>query len=167
MATDDDNFDIDIYGDGTYSANDAGAQEDSELVLDAPENLPGSNNASTNQAAVQGNSTQQESSARPQASSAQPTTAAQSAHQVNAAPPAPQQQTPNTTLPAAPHGTKRKEYDDRPTDPNATTAVMVSELAWWETEDNVRQWVDDCGVQKDEFKEVTFSEHKVNGKSKG
>jgi hypothetical protein len=166
MATDDDNFDIDIYGDGTYSANEPGAQEDSELVLDAPENLPASNNASANQAAAQRNNAQQESSVRPQAQPAQTTQAAQPAQQASAPPSAPQQQPPTVTLPAAPQGTKRKEFDDRPTDPNATTALMISELPWWLTEDDIRGWVNQADAEE-ELKDVTFSEHKVNGKSKG
>lgn len=67
-----------------------------------------------------------------------------------------------------PHqGTKRKsEEDDRPVDSAATAAVMISELNWWTTDDDIRGWLRkaDC---EDEIKELTFSEHKVNGKSKG
>lgn len=164
MATDDDNFDIDIYGDGTYSANEPGAQEDSELVLDAPENLPASNNASANQSANQAdtkrNNAQQESSAPSQAQPARP------AQQADASASAPQQQAPAHTLPAAPQGTKRKEFDDQSTDPDATTALLISELAWWTTEDDIRSWVNQASAE-DQLKDVTFSEHKVNGKSKG
>ncbi|KAI0111011.1 hypothetical protein F4776DRAFT_356707 [Hypoxylon sp. NC0597] len=64
-------------------------------------------------------------------------------------------------------GVKRKEAsDDRPIDPNATNALMVSELQWWTTDDDIRGWIRraDC---EDELKDITFSEHKVNGKSKG
>lgn len=65
------------------------------------------------------------------------------------------------------HGVKRKsEPDDRPVDPNATAALLISELQWWNTEDEVRNWVHDAACE-DELKEITFSEHKVNGKSKG
>ena len=64
-------------------------------------------------------------------------------------------------------GVKRKEgSDDRPIDPGATTALMISELHWWNTDDDVRGWVNQAMVE-DELKEITFSEHKVNGKSKG
>jgi len=65
------------------------------------------------------------------------------------------------------HGVKRKsEPDDRPIDPNATAALLISELQWWNTEDEVRNWVHDADCE-DELKDITFSEHKVNGKSKG
>jgi hypothetical protein len=148
MATEDDNFDIDIYGEGTYSANEPGAQEDSELVLDAPENLPASNNASANPIP-----TQQESAAPSQPQPAQ----------ANAS----QQQAQSNPLPTGPatQGTKRKGIDEQ-ADPDATTALLVSELAWWETEDDIRAWTNQAGVEP-QLKEVTFSEHKVNGKSKG
>jgi hypothetical protein len=64
-------------------------------------------------------------------------------------------------------GVKRKEgSDDRPIDPGATTALLISELHWWNTDDDIRGWVNQAQVE-DELKEVTFSEHKVNGKSKG
>lgn len=64
-------------------------------------------------------------------------------------------------------GVKRKEGSDgRPIDPGATTALMISELNWWNTDDDIRGWVNQAQCE-DELKDVTFSEHKVNGKSKG
>lgn len=64
-------------------------------------------------------------------------------------------------------GVKRKEgSDDRPVDPGATTALMVSELNWWHTDDDIRGWVRQAGCES-ELKDITFSEHKINGKSKG
>lgn len=64
-------------------------------------------------------------------------------------------------------GVKRKEgSDDRPTDPGATTALLINDLHWWQNEDDVRGWANQSGCE-DELKEVTFNEHKVNGKSKG
>jgi hypothetical protein len=64
-------------------------------------------------------------------------------------------------------GVKRKEgSDDRPIDPGATTALMISDLHWWNTDDDVRGWINQAQCE-DELKDVTFSEHKVNGKSKG
>lgn len=74
----------------------------------------------------------------------------------------------SASSPSAPQqGVKRKsELDDRPVDPSATAALLISELQWWNTEDEVRNWVSDADCE-DELKEITFSEHKVNGKSKG
>lgn len=64
-------------------------------------------------------------------------------------------------------GVKRKEgSDDRPIDPGATSAILISDLHWWNTDDDVRGWVNQAQCE-DELKDVTFSEHKVNGKSKG
>ncbi|KAI9653965.1 MAG: hypothetical protein M1829_001114, partial [Trizodia sp. TS-e1964] len=64
-------------------------------------------------------------------------------------------------------GIKRKEgHDDRIVEPGATSALFISDLHWWTTDDDIRGWVNQCECE-DELKDVTFSEHKVNGKSKG
>jgi hypothetical protein len=76
----------------------------------------------------------------------------------------------SSTAPTAPRpqqGIKRKEgSDDRLVDPGATTALMLSELNWWNTDDDIRGWVRQAGCES-ELKDITFSEHKINGKSKG
>lgn len=64
-------------------------------------------------------------------------------------------------------GVKRKESsDERPVDPGATTALLISDLNWWNTDDDIRGWARQANCE-DELKDITFSEHKVNGKSKG
>ena len=76
--------------------------------------------------------------------------------------------TPQAAADAAPHGVKRKSstMDDRPVDPNSTQAVQITELHWWVTEDDLRGWCVGAGCEP-EIKDLTFNEHKVNGKSKG
>lgn len=69
------------------------------------------------------------------------------------------------TAPTPQQGVKRKG-DDRPVDPGATSALTVSDLNWWNTDDDVRGWARQAHCE-DELKDITFSEHKVNGKSKG
>ncbi|KAI0192814.1 hypothetical protein F4808DRAFT_362668 [Astrocystis sublimbata] len=64
-------------------------------------------------------------------------------------------------------GVKRKgESDDRPIDPGATNCLLISDLNWWTTDDAIRGWVANA-ASEEELKDITFSEHKVNGKSKG
>jgi hypothetical protein len=64
-------------------------------------------------------------------------------------------------------GVKRKEgSDERPVDPGATSALLISDLNWWNTDDYLRGMARQANCEE-ELKDITFSEHKVNGKSKG
>ncbi|PYH94171.1 hypothetical protein BO71DRAFT_409595 [Aspergillus ellipticus CBS 707.79] len=161
MATEDDNFDIDIYGDGGgYNANDQGdykpeddiKQEDTDLILDAPDSSH-TGNPSQGDGSSDGTLKPDSEAAAPHS---EPVTQSDSANQHQ----------PAKETPAPQQGVKRKELDDRPTDPDATPALLVSDLYWWTTDDDIRGWIRQAG-REDELKDVTFSEHKVNGKSKG
>ncbi len=157
---DDDNFDIDIYGDDSYqdtaaqdtAISDAGANASASGSAAAPISKAEDHNGATTQGdgGVATSGGAQQDNAVQQISSTGGT-----GHDVHRQ--APQQQ-----------GTKRKqgEDDDRPTDPGATAALMINDLNWWISEEDIRGWANQSGCE-DELNEVTFNEHKVNGKSKG
>lgn len=137
---DEDNFDIDIYGD------DSGPQDYQESSntgnAEAPQAAPPAVQEAPAVQDTKMNGTETETKTEPINETA-PTDAK------------PQQ------------GTKRKEIaDDRPVDAGATTALVISDLNWWDSEDEVRSWANQADCE-DELKDVTFNEHKVNGKSKG
>lgn len=145
MATEDDNFDIDIYGDGTEQGD--FKTEDPDLVLDnesAPQQQDNTKDAPVKSEPPTNNDV------------SNPTNGDHAMGNDSIAAPEAQ----------APHGVKRKEYDDRQTDPDATTALLISDLFWWTTDDEIRGWIAEANSEGD-LKDVTFSEHKVNGKSKG
>jgi RNA recognition motif. (a.k.a. RRM, RBD, or RNP domain) len=144
-----DNFDIDVYGDdgnentdynegdggGDYSYQDEPSQAQVDGTDDTLVDIP--------------SETPQQSQPVDKATSATPS---------------------HTDVPnphSQPQGTKRKESsDERPIDPGSTQALMISELHWWTTEDDIRDWAVQSHCE-DSLKDITFSEHKVNGKSKG
>jgi hypothetical protein len=152
---DEDNFDIDIYGDGGAgedyddSANAPGAPDASTQDPSTGQEQASGGHDNTNEA-VQDQSYQNEHEHQGQAADAADGTV----------PMQPTQQ-------VQPQGTKRKEtQDERALDPGATMALFVTDLPWWVTDDDLRGFSSRPGCE-DEVDEVTFSEHKVNGKSKG
>ncbi|KAI9827103.1 MAG: hypothetical protein M1826_006467 [Phylliscum demangeonii] len=167
MASEEDNFDIDVYGDGE--------EEKGEDVLEVDTNLPDVNGAYKGEVQEHADTARVETGTEKGSGPANtnPTKDApmQDQHaadqaiatagtpvqgQVEIPKQAPRQQ-----------GTKRKEGpDDRAIDSGATLALFISDLNWWSTDDDIRGWINqsDC---EDELKDITFNEHKVNGKSKG
>lgn len=170
MAADEDNFDIDVYGDGEgepgadHTVEDDKAEDGNAVeILDYTDNAtheasgdaskPEPTKSDAHQSIKLGNGvTDEGESSHQQIASSVGTRP----DQVDIPKQPPQQQ-----------GTKRKEGpDDRPTDSGATTAIFISDLQWWSTDDDIRGWVNQSKCE-DELKDITFSEHKVNGKSKG
>ena len=173
MASEEDNFDIDIYGDGgeaDYQQEEVGeldgqddrpsnledshteskdaAQESHDGAIDSTQN--GEHATSSMQQEGQGDSKNDGVAQKINSTD-------ESSHgQVNLPKQAPQTQ-----------GLKRKEgADDRPLDSGATNALFLSDLHWWITDDDVRGWANQSQCE-DELTDVTFGEHKINGKSKG
>ncbi|KAK5359322.1 hypothetical protein LTR11_010506 [Exophiala xenobiotica] len=157
MASDEDNFDIDIYGDGEIDMGNDGnmdyKQEDEEtsFAVDAEHvNL-----------AEETAETKPDPEQKPTPAHASPSQVKTEETQPNGG------TTVDKPTPAPTQGVKRKETsDERPIDHGATNALMISDLHWWITEDDIRGWANKAGAE-DELREITFSEHKVNGKSKG
>ncbi|KAF2876905.1 hypothetical protein BDV95DRAFT_601318 [Massariosphaeria phaeospora] len=168
---DDDNFDIDIYGDdagadlnATSAQPDAGQDDGNAMNTDTQ--VDGSGDASA-EAAVEMVETADQA-VKPEASSNGDAPVVDATQQISSTggstsdhlqthKQAPQQQ-----------GTKRKQGDDdnRVTDAGATAALMINDLSWWISEEDIRGWANQSGCE-DELVEITFNEHKVNGKSKG
>jgi hypothetical protein len=135
-----DNFDIDIYGDEDPQEEYGGEQGN---------NLPATK-------PTQNESNGQGSEGTVEKSEKMDTTP-------STLPPPPTNEQTNP----APQGVKRKaSMDERPIDPNSSHAVQIVDLHWWVTEDDVRGWCARSGAEA-ELKDLTFNEHKVNGKSKG
>lgn len=75
-------------------------------------------------------------------------------------------------------GTKRKQEEFKqedfkqgedssmvPVDNDATNAILLDQIQWWDTEEVIRGFARGAGVEE-ELEDIMFSEHKVNGKSK-
>ena len=163
MASEEDNFDIDIYGDGGEDhqpepEESATGQDHSLPAEPAPQPLishetdPPADDPNIKSEMEVEKGQQNGDTAQKIAS-----TDASAADPVQLPKQAPQEQ-----------GFKREDgsTDDRLVDPGASTAILVSDLHWWVNDDDVRGWANQCRCE-DELEEISFSEHKVNGKSKG
>jgi hypothetical protein len=161
---DDDNFDIDIYGEDEH--NDVTTQQDATLT-DPPAST--NTNAATSNGVEHVNTENGDQTAKQEQSDEATNGDAQhdqSVQQIASTGGAAGQDVPRQA--PQQQGTKRKqgEDDDRPTDPGATAALMINDINWWISEEDIRGWANQSGCE-DELTEVTFNEHKVNGKSKG
>lgn len=166
MAAEEDNFDIDIYGDGGEDYQQDGLADGN--VKAEGSNKPNANNTAhsgtepnpTPQPASNGNHASAEiklEDGNPQDVAQKIASTDNSSHNAVHLP----KQAPQT------QGLKRQDgCDDRFVDPGATTALFISDLHWWVTDDDIRGWANQSQCE-DELEDITFSEHKVNGKSKG
>ncbi|KAA6408296.1 MAG: hypothetical protein FRX48_08038 [Lasallia pustulata] len=172
MAAEEDNFDIDIYGDGRedYQQEEPAdaevkAQESSDLAAPSAEDRIAKTTESPDtltQAPTNGDEShldmKQEEGLEHTSDVAQKIASTDESTQDPLLLP---KQAPQT------QGLKRKDgSDDRPVDPGATNALFISDLQWWITDDDIRGWANQSQCE-DELEDITFSEHKVNGKSKG
>ena len=170
MASEEDNFDIDIYGDGgddhqleaeestgpDYSLSTDHVTEPHGEPASEPQTVNGPHTPDTEphiKSEMEVDDGEQSSDAAQKIAS----TDASAADPVQLPKQAPQEQ-----------GFKKEDgsIDDRFVDPSASTALLVSDLHWWVNDDDIRGWANQCRCE-DELEEITFSEHKVNGKSKG
>ncbi|KAL9114242.1 MAG: hypothetical protein Q9227_001664 [Pyrenula ochraceoflavens] len=170
MATEEDNFDIDVYGEdgGEYNTEDI-KQEDHEDFEYKDESYPEPLENGKVEDFENGAPHAEDPSNEDWLVGDDYTNGAENATNE---PPAPMQdeKTPSESQPQSQpqQGKKRKSMsaEDLPVDPGATTALLVSDLHWWTTEDEIRGWANTALVEP-MLSDVTFSEHKVNGKSKG
>ncbi|KAI3330686.1 hypothetical protein F4824DRAFT_478057 [Ustulina deusta] len=142
----DEDFEIDVYGDANADT-DSKVDDSSTQAYDSNTSITIANGSNPPESVNNDNSANHHSNYDGQD---------QNSHDDHGAPFAKYQQ-----------GVKRKgESDDRPIDPGATNCLLLSDLNWWTTDDDIRGWVTHASCE-DELKDITFSEHKVNGKSKG
>ena len=163
MATEEDNFDIDIYGDGGDDYQEEGQVDPDEEkhTLDESEI---STTTPLGSSIPSASETIHKDEVKPEIVDGESNGVAHKIGSTDESALDPlhlPKQAPQT------QGLKRKEgIDERFVDPGATTALFISDLHWWITDDDVRGWANQSECE-DELEDMTFSEHKVNGKSKG
>ena len=166
MSGEEDNFDIDIYGD-------RGGEEYHEANTEGGDAKATGTNDNVNAASATGDDDANNEMAAGEDADAQVKNENQSldnndnAQKILSTDDSGQNPVPLPKQAPQAQGLKRKDgTDDRPVDVGATSALMISELHWWVTDDDIRGWANQTECE-DELDEVTFSEHKINGKSKG
>jgi hypothetical protein len=163
MAEEEDNFDFDIYGDETAQNYQEGDHENNDATHtdSMATHADGQYDASYNADDVQVGDESYQMSDNANATDMQ---GGEHYDASDATFDAPHAMQPDQVQ----QGTKRKSADDSeaPIEPGATSALVINELNWWTSEEDIRGWANECDVE-DQLSEITFNEHKVNGKSKG
>ena len=175
MATEDDTFDIDIYGDEPLEAKAAEAQdangEEYELDFSTTNDETIEHENSTAQAEAGGeqteegrNTTEPERSERKELSKPQQGTKRKASDDSYTEGHEPYYNQENS---AVEDSTVSMDARHTPAnDPYALPALRLTELQWWTTEEDLRAFCAKAGVE-DQLKELSFGEHKINGKSRG
>ncbi|KAI9703292.1 MAG: hypothetical protein M1836_007858 [Candelina mexicana] len=165
-----DNFDIDIYGDGAEEQHDSATTE--EFKTEDPDAFIFEENYTTPAQTNGDTKIEPETNLAPESYKApEPVEGieniASGQQKISTTDGSSQDQLHPPKQPPQQQGAKRKEGPDtRPIDVGATSALFISDLHWWTTDDDIRGWINQSECE-DELKDITFNEHKVNGKSKG
>jgi hypothetical protein len=140
-----DNFDIDIYGDLENDPSAPKKEETTTTITTSNGPLKAQNKGYQEDASM---------------------TETQESVTVTNSQPISRQDTPIAGSNGGTPSLKRKEPDSGSQPPVGMSALQIADLNWWTTEDEIRGWIQSAGFEH-ELKELTFNEHKANGKSKG
>lgn len=162
MSGEDDNFDIDIYGDEEEQQQPPQQADGDDFDYNYEETQEQSGHAEQNgqnndhPVANGGNGTHDQQQAAPHTSNTPQHNLKRKAPD-DESEDQPQQRPASQTPLAA---------DGRPVDPGALPSLKLSELHWWTTEEDVRAFCAAANTEH-ELRELAFGEHKINGKSRG